>query len=581
VRTIETRRAAPDMSHHLPPVLGGARRRLLARLVANGMLQAAAALAVALLVHLGFDALIGGEALRPADLALIGLGLLASAAALAWLRTQERVDAERMGQDYVTDLRGVLFDRLAGLSTRAGQRRSRGGVVLRFVGDLKMLRQWVSLGLGRIAVAGITAALALAALAWVSPVLALATATVTAAGVGAMLALGGRTREAMRDARRRQGYLSANVNEKVASIAVVQAFGQARREKRRLLRQSERLSAAMVEQARRAATLRALGDLTAAIASAAVLLAGALEVAAGTTTPAVVVAAMTVAGMLVPGLRDLGLALGYWNGARVARAKIEEFLTTPGIVAEEESAPVIALHGGRIEYRDIHVAGSLRGFSASARPRSVTAIVGPNGSGKSTLLAVAARLLDPDAGQVLIDGQDLASCGLDSVRRAFGMASPDLPLLRGTVERNLRYRRPDASDAEVARVRALCGVDEILAELPRGMETRVSEGGGNLSFGQRQRIALARALLGDPPVLLLDEADANLDARSARILDGILADYGGTVLLVTHRLERAAAADEIWYVQDGKLVESGTPDELLHRAGPTARLFRTHLSLAG
>jgi ATP-binding cassette subfamily B protein/subfamily B ATP-binding cassette protein MsbA len=166
------------------------------------------------------------------------------------------------------------------------------------------------------------------------------------------------------------------------------------------------------------------------------------------------------------------------------------------------------------------------------------------------------------------------------VHRAFGMVSPDLPLLRGTIEKNLKYRWTRADEEALAAVRALCGIDEMLAELPEGLQTRVAEGGANLSFGQRQRIALARALLGHPPVLLLDEADANLDARSSRIVDRVLASYGGTVLLVTHRLERAAAADEIWYVEDGKLVESGTPHELLHRAGPTARLFRTHLSLA-
>ena len=573
---------SPKLAYPLPGVIAGPRRWLLARLVGNGMLQAVAALTAAVLVHRAFGNLIGrsGDAQDTMLTILLGgLGLMACAVILAFLRTVERGDAERMGQGYVTELRMVLFDCLSAMSPRGLQRRSRGAVVLRFIGDLKMLRQCISLGLARILVAAIATVLALSALAYADPGLAAAAALVIGLGLIALAALGERTRAAMREARRRQGYLSANVNEKVASIAVVQAFGQAGRERSHLLRQSERLRDAMVEQTRRSATLRGVADFTAAMASAAVLLVGALEVSLGTTTPAVVVAAMTVVGMLVPRLRDLGQAFGYWNGAQVAWRKLEEFLASPGTLGEEPGALGLALAGGNVEFRGVKVGGSLRGFNAIAQAGKVTAIVGPNASGKSTLLALAARLLDPDAGQVLIDGQDIAMHSLRSVHRSIGMVSPDLPPLRGTIEKNLKYRWPEASDAALARVRALCGIDEMLADFPLGIETRVAEGGINLSFGQRQRIVLARALLGNPPVLLLDEADANLDANSGKILERILADYEGTVLLVTHRLDRAAAADEIWYVEDGMLLESGPPDELLRRAGPTARLFRTHVTL--
>lgn len=572
------------MAYSLPGVISGPRRWLLARLVGNGVLQATITLTAAALVHRAFDRLVrhSGEAQEPMTQILVGgLGLLACAVVLAFLRTIERSDAERMGQGYVTELRMVLFDCLSAMSLRGMQRRSRGVVVLRFIGDLKMLRQYISLGLARILVAAIATVLALAALAYADPGLATAAGVVIGLGLLALSALGERTRSAMREARRRQGYLSANINEKVASIAVMQAFGQTVRERSHLLRQSERLRDAMVEQARRSAALRAIADVTAATASAAVLLVGALEVVLGATTPAVVVAAMTVVAMLVPRLRDLGHAFGYWNGAQLAWRKLEEFLASPGTLCERAGAPGVALTAGNLEFRGVKVAGALREFSAVAQAGKLTAIVGPNASGKSTLLALAARLLDPDAGQVLLDGQDLATHSLRSVRRCIGMVSPDLPPLRGTIEKNLRYRWPEASDAAQAEVRALCGIDEMLAELPQGIETRVAEGGINLSFGQRQRIVLARALLGKPPLLLLDEADANLDARSSKILERILSEYAGTVVLVTHRLDRAAAADEIWYVENGMLVESGPPDKLLRRTGPTARLLRNHVSLAG
>jgi len=199
--------------------------------------------------------------------------------------------------------------------------------------------------------------------------------------------------------------------------------------------------------------------------------------------------------------------------------------------------------------------------TTAAEPGAVVALVGPNGAGKSTLLSLAARLIDPDEGRVVLDGQDLAKHSLASVRRAIGMMSPDLPLLRGTIDKNLRYRWPDAPVEEIDRVKALCEIDKVLAELPEGEQTRVTEGGGNLSLGQRQRIALARALLGRPSILLLDEADAHLDHDSRAVLERILAEYRGTVLLVTHSGDRLADVDTIWRMKAGRLVEVATPAE--------------------
>lgn len=174
---------------------------------------------------------------------------------------------------------------------------------------------------------------------------------------------------------------------------------------------------------------------------------------------------------------------------------------------------------------------------------------------------------------MLLDGQDLRDHTLISVRRHVGLAGPDFPLLRGTVARNLTYRHPDASEDEQTQVRWLCGIDEIVADLPDGADTKISEGGNSLSAGQRQRLSLARALLGDPPLLLLDEADANLDHRAAAVVDRVIRAHRGTVLVVTHRADRLAAADVVWHLRDGRLVGAGPPAVLLAGDGPTAALF--------
>ncbi|MBF2008939.1 MAG: ABC transporter ATP-binding protein [Chlorogloeopsis fritschii C42_A2020_084] len=560
----------------IPRAISGNRIWLLTRLVINGFCQAAAAVANAILVEMAFDKLIttANAGFDHKMVWQIGLGLVAAAIVNALLRVMERADAERIGQDYAYEIRMILYERLMSLAPRALQNRSQGGVMLRFVGDLTALRQWVSLGLARLTVALTTTIASLAALSLVSSRLAFTVGLVLAIGALSSIKLGGRMQSVAKEARRRLSNLAANINEKVASIAVVQVFGQSQREKKRIARQSRRLEEAMVDRAMVAGQLRGITEGTAAIASGAALVVGALEVAAGRTTPGVVVAAMTIVGFLVPPLRDLGRVQEYWHNSRVALQKVEQFLKTPSLVTEQRNAPELQLGAGRLEFDSVSLKGSLHEVSAIAEPGKIVALVGPNGAGKSTLLSLAARLIDPDKGKILLDGQDLAKYSLESVRRAIGMAGPDLPLLRGTVEKNLRYRWRDASVEEITRVRQICGIDEVLAELAEGEKTKVAEGGKGLSAGQRQRIGLARAILGNPPVLLLDEVDANLDAQATTVVDRVLAEHKGTVLIITHRKERLAAADVIWYLENGRLVEKGPPEVLLNSDGPTARLFR-------
>lgn len=326
--------------------------------------------------------------------------------------------------------------------------------------------------------------------------------------------------------------------------------------------------------------LRGVLDSAGAIATAAVLMLGAMQVVEGAATVGTVVAAMAIVGLLVPSLRDLGRVYEYWHGARVSREKIADFLDAHSPATNAADLPDLRAGRGRIEFERVNVAGALEDFTAIAPAGSVVALVGPNGSGKSTVLSLIARLMEPASGRILIDGLDIAHHNLSSVRDAVSMVSADLSLLRGKLDRNLRYRSPHALQEELNRVFALCGVDALLRELPEGGTTRIIEGGVNLSPGQRTRIALARAFLGSPAVLLLDEADTNLDPQAAKVLDRILDDFSGTVILVTHRLERLSAADVVWHLQSGVLVEVGTPEEVLGRDGPTARLFRRSTALS-
>lgn len=565
----------------IPSILHGHRRTLFIRLVSNGLAQAALAIVTAWLIKEIFDGfMISGQPVFNLHVLSLITGLIVAAVCISWLRMFERVDAESMGQHYAAEVRILLYDCLSALAPRTLQRRSRGGVSLRFVGDMTSLRRWISMGLARLSVAGVSTVSALMLLGIIHWQLSLTVAVSLAAGAWFTYLYGKKMRIAAIESRQRLCNLAANVNEKIASIAVVQVFGQVDRERQRLIRQGQLLKESMIARALVAGQILGVTEFSAAMTSAMTLLAGMLALNAGTASTGEVMAAISIVGILLPPLRDLGRVQEYWHGAVIARDRIQKFLDSPSLISHTANAPELIKGPGRLEFDAVSVADGLNKFSAVAEAGKVVAIVGPNGAGKSTLLSLAARLMDPQEGSIMLDGQNLAEHSLDSIRQAIAMVSPDLPLLRGTIDRNLRYRWRRAPDEEVARVRRLCGIDELLQQFPKGDKTRVTEGGLSLSLGQRQKIALARALLGNPTLLLLDEVDANLDQQASKVLDEILAEFQGTVLMVTHQLQHLMAADVIWYVVAGQLIEAGSPAEVLSGNGPTARFFGIHQAIA-
>lgn len=563
-----------------PRILANGRSWIFVKLIMNGIAQAAATIISSRFIHFTFNTVIKrGDHSWP-TLSKLVVGISASAFFIAWLRIVERTDSERMGQDYVKDIRTVVFKHISSVPIRLLQLKSRGGMMLRFVSDLKSMKQWISMGLARVVVTAVSISIALIGLAWLNGPMAIGATVIIILGILISLVWCRKMYETVLYARRVQSQLAANVNEKIGSMAVVQAFGQSERERARVADQGQALKEAMIVQARVGAQLRSIVDITASLASGATMLVGAYEVVAGRVSAATVVAGMSIVTAIVPLLRDLGMVFVYWQGARVSQEKIITFLEIATLEDESEPHPDLKAGAGRLEFRDVRVGNILKGISITAEAKTRIALVGPNGSGKSTLLSLAARLLNPDSGRVLFDHQDLSCFSAASIRRSVGIASPDLPLLAGSVESNLRYRWPDAPDDEVEKISALCGVDEVVRALPEGANTRITEGASNLSLGQRQRIALARALLGNPSVLLLDEVDANLDPRSGAMLDRVLDSYQGTVLIVTHRLDVLLGADAIWFLQDGHLIEAGPPRDLLARRGATTRLFNLEADFA-
>ena len=525
-----------------PAVWDGPRRGWMVRLVANGLTQAVLAAAGGWCVHLALAASaepVAGALVWPLS------GLAASALALYALRAVERGDAQRVGQHFVGEVRELLFDRL--LSMQPAQLASirRGALTQRLVGDLRALRMWVSLGLARLIVGAAAAVMLLALLALAHPLLALAAGLAAGAVIGTAFAAGPQVRRAVRAERRQATRLGSNVNERVQHLALLVGGGRRSREQGRLRRLHESHTDAAVRLSWQLALLRYSGDLAVSAAGFALVASGSWLVAGGTLTPLAFASWVVVAGMMLPSLRETGLAIAHLQGARVSRERILAFLARAPQPAASTPPTAIPDAGG-VDFDGVRLLPNATPLNARVGRGQVAVLDAAAPSLARRLLEVTAWLAAPAGGVVAIEGRPLADWPPEALRRRLRHVDGDAPLWRGTLEYNLRYLAPRASDEALARALRRCGLADWVDSLPGKLATRVFEGGGNLAPERRFQIALAAALLSRPQVLLVDDTRVALDADAERAVDEALARFahgGGTVLRATSRPAARAAAD--------------------------------------
>lgn len=528
----------------LPPILADSRRKLMAWLLANGLAQAALMSGIALATRQGFDGLhhspVAPQWIMANAMAVALFGLM-----LMWLRVIERATAEKIGQSYLMATRLLLFDQVNNLPSRVLQKRTQGVMMVRFVADLNALNDWVGRGLAGLLVSAITITAAITVLAWLSPLIAACVAIVIAIALALLAVAGTPLYKRVRKLRSERGRLAANLGERLGASSPVRVFGRARGERARLKKQSKRLADAAVSQIHLASLLRALPDAISPILTALVLATSMLQ--AERIDWGTLLASVLIVNLLDSPIRDLSRVFVFLQNFRAARDVLGRFLQLPSMDSGQPLPPLSA-GPGQLVLKDVSVDGVFKQINAQAQAGNLIAITGASGTGKSTLLALATRMFDPAQGTVCLDGQNLSEHDLNSIRQAVGTISPGLPLLRGSIRRNLTYRARSATEAEIDQTLQLCGLTQAIDALPRGLATRIAEHATDIPAATRQRLIIARAIMGAPRLLLIDDADALLDTVRTETLAPVLQNNSATVLLVTSDPRWLAAADAIWHM---------------------------------
>jgi ATP-binding cassette subfamily B protein len=481
-----------------------------------------------------------------------------------------------LGERVVADIRSAVYSKVIRMDPTFFEVTRTGEVLSRLTADTTLIQAVAGFGISLTLRSALTLIGSLVLLVLTSRTLTLLIVVLIPVVVGPLLLLGRRVRRLSRDSQDRIADASALAGETINAVQTVQAFNLEALQTRRFRDAVEHSFAVAVRRVKVRAVLTALATMLVFGGITVVLWIGAHRVLAGSMTFGELSQFLLYAGYMGIAAASLSEMWGEVQRGAGAMERLAELLAAePTIRAAAQAAKLPDLSRGRIEldhvsfrYPSRPESAALDDVTVAIEPGETVAFVGPSGAGKSTTFQLLLRFYDPASGRVLVDGVDIARADPEQVRSRIGLVPQDTMLFGASARENIRYGRPDASDADIEAAAAAAEADEFIRSLPQGYDTFLGERGLRLSGGQRQRIAIARAILKDPPILLLDEATSSLDASSELLVQQALEKLmrQRTTIIIAHRLATVQKADRIIVIDGGRIVADGPRAEILARS---------------
>jgi ATP-binding cassette subfamily B protein len=544
----------------------------------------AASLAPALLAKVAID-----DGIVPGNVSKLTLVVVAFivAALLVWVATAAQTFlVEWVGQRALADLRMAIFDHLQRLPVSFYERRPTGVLISRMTNDVEALDSLVTDSVVTLFQGGLTLIGTLAVLLYLDVRLALITFTMLPLiGIGSLV-FRIVSADAYRRTRETIGQITGYLQESISGVRVVRSFGQEPRHAQEFAALNERNRGANMTTVNLNAAYFPAIEFISSVATVAVLLYGGDQVIHHHIEIGVLVGFLAALNNFFDPITQLSQLYTTYQSGMAALDKIFELLDEEPEMRERSDARTLARIRGELRFDHVSFAYhrrdgerdrlALDDIDLTVAPGETVALVGATGAGKSTFAKLVARFYDPTLGRVLVDGNDVREITYESLRSQLGIVPQEAFLFSGTVRSNIAFGAPDAESGEVEAAARAVGAHDFIAALEHGYDTEVGERGTQLSAGQRQLVAFARAMIADPRILVLDEATSNVDLHTeSRIEQGLRRLLAGrTAIVIAHRLSTIRGASRIIVLADGRIVEQGSHDELLAAGGPYAELYR-------